>query len=172
MGESYQNTEPNDDLTPEEDHYSEHLASVNEDNQVVATEDVCNAHGAILVKKGGRISSAVSERILKHKLFKPLEDQVKLDKQLDSTSLKVHTADLFDTYPDLRTIHKALRFDPVWQSIIQEYQLPPILWQKLTVMQHQIPQDYEKSVFCAWLSVLVGWDMKLREDEIESSTLR
>ncbi|MBU0682075.1 MAG: HD domain-containing protein [Proteobacteria bacterium] len=168
MGESYQNTEPKIDLPIEDDHYSEHLASVNEDNSVVATEDICNGHGAILVKKGGRISAAVSGRILKHKLLKPIEDQVKLERQLDSTNLSDHARALFAKYPDLGTIHEALNSDPFWQSIIKEYQLPAILWQKLTVMQHQIPQDYEKSIFCAWLSVVVGREMKLRDDEIES----
>lgn len=168
MGKSSHNMNPKENVTVEEDHYSEHLASVNEDNSVVATEDVCNAHGAILVKKGGQISTAVSKSILKHKLLKPLEDQIKLDKQLDSTSLRGHTDALFDKYPDLRTIHEALKIDPFWQSIIQEHQLPPILWQKLTVMQHQLPQDYEKSIFCAWLSVLIGRELKLRPDEVES----
>jgi HD-GYP domain-containing protein (c-di-GMP phosphodiesterase class II) len=168
VGESCQDTGQKADVPIEDDYYSEHLASVNEDNSVVATEDICNGHGAILVKKGARISGAVSGRILKHKLLKPIEDQVKLDKQLDATNLSDHAQALFAKYPDLRTIHEALKIDPFWQSIIKEYQLPPILWQKFTVMQHQMPQDYEKSIFCAWLSVLVGREMKLRDDEIES----
>ncbi len=168
VGESPEDRGVSNDLTLEEDHYSERLASVNEDNSVVATEDVCNAHGALLVKKGARISEAVSKRILKHKLFKPLEEQVKLDKELDATSLSKHSDELFKKYPDLNTLNKSLRFGPVWESIIREYQLPAVLWQKLTVMQHQLPQDYEKSIFCAWLAVLVGWDMKLTDDELKA----
>jgi HD-GYP domain-containing protein (c-di-GMP phosphodiesterase class II) len=163
-----QKFESNDGLALEEDHYSERLANLNEDNAVVATRDICNAHGATLVKKGARIDRATSERILKHRLFAPLEEQVALENTLEPGRLSEHAAALFDKYPDLRRLHDAAGLQPLWQPLTEQYQLPPVVWQKLTVLQHQMPQEYEKSIFCAWLSVMIGREMHLDDDRLES----
>ncbi len=156
------------DIALEQDHYSERLANVNEDHKVVATQDIHNAHGVLLVKQGACIDRAKSEQIIKHKLTKPLAEQVKIENQIDGSGLGQHANDLFDKYPDLRTFHDAVGLEPMWRLLTEQYPLPTVLWQKLTVLQHQMPQEYEKSIFCAWLSVMIGREMGLGEDKIES----
>lgn len=156
------------DIQLDEDHYSERLANLNDDNQVIATQDIHNAHGVLLVKEGARIDRAKSQQIIKHKLTKPLEEQVRIENQLDTNSLSQHADALFDKYPDLRTFHEAVELQSMWRLFTEQYQLPPVLWQKLTVLQHEMPHEYEKSIFCAWLSVMIGREMGLDEGRIES----
>ena len=54
------------------DHYAEHLAAVNRTNAVLSSDDIYNQNGALIVRKGTRISEDVAERILAHRLVKPL----------------------------------------------------------------------------------------------------
>lgn len=69
------------------DAYASHLAKVNEVQDVVAADDICNAQGQILVKKGSRIDPQMVDKITRFKLLKPLEHSVVIENELNSTTL-------------------------------------------------------------------------------------
>lgn len=69
------------------DAYARHLAQVNEVQDVVAADDICNAQGQVLVKKGSRIAPQMVDKITRFKLLKPLEHSVVIENELDSATL-------------------------------------------------------------------------------------
>lgn len=159
-----------DEVSPDfEDHYSTRLAAVNEDHDVVSSEDICNKHGTILVKNGVRIDKNMAERILRHKLVKPLDQSVSVANELDGGRLADATELLFNKYNDLHCVHDATNFDGLWRQLTERMPLPPVLKQKLTVLRHQMPSEYEKCLFTGWLSALVARDMFLPERQIVSA---
>jgi HD-GYP domain-containing protein (c-di-GMP phosphodiesterase class II) len=145
----------------EQNHYASHLAEVNKSQAVISTEDVYTANGVMLVKKGSRITESVAEKILRHKLIKPLEQQVNLEKSLNETSLRQEFAKLFIKYPDIGRIHTAHDFDGKLKNLVLESRLDAVLFQKLTVLKDQLPDVFEKSIFCAWWCGLIGHHMNL-----------
>jgi HD-GYP domain-containing protein (c-di-GMP phosphodiesterase class II) len=152
-----------------EDHYSTRLAAVNEDHDVVSSEDIVNKHGTVLVKSGMRIDRNMADLILRHKLVKPLDQSVSVANELDGNRLADATDLLFIKYTDLRCIHDATNFSGLWRQLTERTPLPPVLRQKLTVLRHQMPSEYEKCLFTAWLSALVARDMYLPDRQIVSA---
>src|SRR5690606_25441118 len=55
-------------------HYLDHVMTVAEDREVEATEDIYAENAMKLVAKGYAINAALRERLIRHKLVKPLED--------------------------------------------------------------------------------------------------
>lgn len=160
-------------VTSEEDgdFYASRLAGLNEDREVVSADDICNVHGVVLVRKGARIDSRVAGQILRHKLIKPLEEQVTITGQLNAGGVADSAGRLFGKYPDMSAMHEALDGDRLWRSLTLDADLPPILLQKLTVLEHEMPADYEKSIFSAWLSGLLARELGLEPERIQSAFL-
>lgn len=55
-------------------HYLDHVMTVAEERQVEATEDIYAENGMKLIAKGYAINRSMRERLIEHKLIKPLED--------------------------------------------------------------------------------------------------
>jgi HD-GYP domain-containing protein (c-di-GMP phosphodiesterase class II) len=145
----------------DQNYYASHLAEVNKSQAVVSTEDVFSANGVMLVKKGARITHTVAEKILRHKLLKPLEQQVNLESCLNEAALRQEFADLLAKYPDIGRIHVAFDFDAKLKTLVLESRLDAILFQKLSVLKDRLPDVFEKSIFCAWWCGLIAQHMNL-----------
>jgi len=59
-------------------HYLDHVVATTANHAVEVTEDIVNGNGVKLLAKGARIDPSVRERLLQHKLQKPLEDCVQV----------------------------------------------------------------------------------------------
>jgi HD-GYP domain-containing protein (c-di-GMP phosphodiesterase class II) len=144
---------------PENDYYAVRLAEVNERIEVVSTEDIVNTQGALVCRKGVRITSDVARRIVQHKLVKPLEDQVQIAKSVSGESLYTRCQSLLTKFPDLKQTDDALQFDAANKALFLECRLHPTLVQKLTVMEERSPHELEKALFCAWLTGLLAREL-------------
>ncbi|WP_210396431.1 HD-GYP domain-containing protein [Motiliproteus sediminis] len=143
------------------DEYARHLSKVNARNQVLAAEDIYTEQGALLIKKGTPLSEELAERVIRHKLTRPLEHSVDLSNQIDSGRLLKAFEQLFERYPDCLAINQAIALDLSLREQCREYARYPLLMQKLTVMAMRRPHDYQKGIFCAWLSLALARQMKL-----------
>jgi hypothetical protein len=157
--------------TESADFYAARLAGVNQDHEVVSTADIVNANGVILVRKGARIDASVAERILRHKLIKPLEEQVAVADGLDGAVLGQRFASLLTKYPDLGQLHGALGTDKLCQELAVRSHYHSLLWQKLTVLEHELPEEFEKGLFCAGLAALIARELKLAQQDIAAAFL-
>ncbi|MCW8889128.1 MAG: hypothetical protein OQL20_00535 [Sedimenticola sp.] len=162
--------DPSDGLAEaKQDHYAEYLAKVNETNDVQATEDICNSRGVLLVKAGARIDQGVAERILQHKLIKPLEDQVALKDQIDGDKLAGHFALLARRFSDIARINRSLNFEAEFKTLIHFPAVSSCLCQKITVLMERLPEHFEAGLFGGWLGALVAREMRLGKDQIRAA---
>lgn len=153
------------------DFYAARLAGVNQDHVVVSTADIVNANGVILVKKGARIDAGVAERILRHKLIKPLEEQVSVADGLDGKRLAERFTQLHGKYPDLQQLHAQLGSADLCRDLAARSDFNALVWQKLTVLEHQLPAEFEKGLFCAGIAALLARELKLNRQDIEAAFL-
>jgi len=160
-----------EDISGQPDQYVNHLAEVNKTNDVVSTDDIYNKHGILLVRKGARIGSDMAQRILQHKLMKPLEEQVQLDRTLNATTVLAAFARFCETYPDIQKIHSELDFDKRFKNLVQRIEFANVIAQKLTVLQDRLPQKFENAVLCGWLATLIATEMNLTGDLIQTVLL-
>ena len=137
-----------DNSDAQANHYASHLAEVNQKQEVVATEDIRSQNGMTLIKKGMRINAEAAQRLLQHKLLKPIEAQVKLEHTFNSDSLLAHFDTLFEKYADLDLIRQAHAQQFDLAGLLSHMQLNSILYQKLTVLAERLPEVFDKALFC------------------------
>ncbi|MCB2183115.1 MAG: HD domain-containing protein [Desulfobulbaceae bacterium] len=158
-----------EDVARKQNHYVSHLADVNKETDVVSTEDIYNSNGVLVVPKGVRINKSIANKVLRHKLENPLEEQVQLGNSIDRKTIQSDLKKLFASYSDLQQIHDNNNFEHLLSKIILGSRLHPILIQKLTILQKQLPQEYEKSLFCGWLAALLAHEMELDEEAVSAA---
>ena len=147
-------------------HYVTHLSEVNQRNEVCSTEDIFNDRGVLLLRKGAAINHSAAERIIQHKLCKPLEEQITVTNGIERDRLMQYFDHFIAKYPDVQQIHEKLNFKADLRTLITHWDYPSILTQKLTVMAEQMEVEFEKGLFSAWLSALIGREMGLKKDLI------
>jgi len=148
--------------------YTYHLAAVNSKHEVVSKEDIQDHNGKLIAPKGARIDYYFSERIAQRKLLKPLDQLIELSEKLDASTLKYHFEQLFEKYFDLRQIHGRHNFAETLRHLIDEIPHNAMLNQQLTVLHIRLPEVYERSLFCAWMSALVAQNCDLSDQQIKS----
>ncbi|AZZ93931.1 HD domain-containing protein [Hahella sp. KA22] len=156
-----------DPTTP--DHYTNHLAEVNETNAVIATEDIYNKDGMLLVKKGLAIKPEVARRLLNHKLVKPLEVSVNVDDALFGQEIHRDIHQMFDRFEGLLEIHSSMRLEASLIEVCEKYGGYDLLVQKVTVLSKRLPKEYQKGLFCAWLSFAMATRLNLSNEEREAA---
>lgn len=122
-------------LNPQElvnPHYLDHVVATGKTHKVEASEDIVAGNGMKLLAKGALIDAEVKDRLLQHKLRKPLEDCIQVAGGV-TERLGVAADALMQRYPFLpalcaeksseppsRTIAK-LKFTPPMQSLLTVY---------------------------------------------------
>jgi len=150
--------------------YSHHLSGVtNKGNQAYTTSDIHNDNGVLLARKGITIDQGVQKRLAQHKLLYPLDTHVGLEHQADAKTMTREFRRLLDKFPDLNVVNDELRFGPEFERLLNLERLHPLLTQKLTVLEAQMPSEFEKSVFSAWMAALIAREMGLCMDEVRDT---
>lgn len=73
--------------------------SVAETHTVEASEDIVTGNGVKLIARGGRIDAATRERLLQHKLRKPLEESLRVEGGVTSAGIAATAEELLDRLP-------------------------------------------------------------------------
>jgi len=144
--------------------YIEHLAETNNENAVVAQEDVVNDRGVLLLKKGHRVSEQSTVTLLKHKLSKPIEDTVSLENQLTPDEIYSQFTEILSDYEDLKSINDTLDFDKKFKFLLS-LPRPVALYQKLSVLGHQLPEVLRKAIASSWLASLIAQELGLSKQD-------
>lgn len=85
-------------------HYLDHVIHVSESRAVAATEDIVSRNGIKLLAKGAPIDARVRDRLLLHKLQKPLEDCIQVTEGVMPESFGPLGEALFEQYPLLKAL--------------------------------------------------------------------
>ena len=147
------------------DTYARHLAAVNETHTVIATEDIRNASGVLVAKKGINLEKNITDKILQHRLLKPLQDCVKIDQAMDGERLYIYLLDWLKPHHDLSTIHQQLKMDRALKALCNHYQKFTTLHQLMTVLLTQLPEVFQRGCFAAWLATAIAQQRKLSVED-------
>lgn len=162
MTQSFDSHESNYDPL-QADAYAEHLAEVNQSKQVVASADILNSQGILLVKKGQLLSAEKVERIVQFKLLRPLESSIDIADALTPNKLAGLIEESVQK-DDANTLYAATVGPEIREFCTAFFQYP-LLAQKLTVLWLQMPQEFHKSITVAWTGLVTAQRMHLTKDE-------
>lgn len=159
--------DPERDITYSPDNidaYAEHLGEVNTVKEVIANTDIVNQQGIVLLKKGQRITRTLVERIVQHKLLRPIEDSIAISDTLDAARLQ-QAIETRLVAPAERKLHQEYHLREELARACAFFCSFPMLVQKLTVLSVQMPQEFDKALIVAWGSLIVSQYMKLPAEE-------
>ncbi|MET0519416.1 MAG: HD domain-containing phosphohydrolase [Burkholderiaceae bacterium] len=108
-------------------HFLDHVVDAAEQQELQASEDIVAGNGMKLLAKGARISAALRERLLQHKLGKPLEESVQVVGGLGAQDLAPVADGLLQQHGLLRVLCAHEQAQPVAQSLARLNLSPPLL---------------------------------------------
>ena len=148
------------------DAYLLHLAGLNEFCDVFFTEDIYNNQNELLATSGQRITSALAHRIIRFKLSKPLDESICITSELDAIRLENDFMNVMRQDEILLAINEYFDFSGLLKLFCQNVTAVPLFRKKLTVMMYAMPDIYQRSLYCAWLTLLIAKEMRLSREDI------
>lgn len=139
-------------------HYLDHLVHTAEQQELQASEDIIAGNGMKLLAKGARVSAALRDRLLEHKLTKPLEECVVAVGGIGAAELGPVALELLERHELLRVLCASPgdgRAQPIEQSLPRLALTPAVLSMFNIYAQHQ-PGRLHHAVGVAMLAMALG----------------
>lgn len=140
------------------EHYLDHVVALSESSEIQASEDIVSGSGLKLVAKGTKIDARVRERLLEHKLSKPLETMMRVVESIGTRRIDRVAAALLERHPLLSSIcgEASAR---LLSSTLNHLILSPQVDSLLSVYAAQAPGKLEHAVGTALLSAALVEDL-------------
>lgn len=136
----------------DEPHYAASVTAMSDHTEVCATEDILAANGAKLVAQGTRISSELRDKLVRHKLLRPIDASLSVRESVTPDSLARDANKLLADNASLKHLTNR-SLDPLaMQHGLARLVLPPQMAFKLTVAREERPALYAHLLTVALLA--------------------
>ncbi|MBT9458433.1 MAG: HD domain-containing protein [Burkholderiaceae bacterium] len=149
-------------------HYLDHVVTASASHEVEVTQDIVTRNGMKLLAKGSRVDAEVRDRLLQHKLSRPLEDCVAVAGGISGEQIRDAAQALLDRHPLLAALGSDARAQSVALSL-GGLKLAPPMQSLLTVYAEHQPDRLAHCVGVALLAMSLG--RRLRPGDIDSHRL-
>lgn len=165
------------EVTGSVDYYVRRLAVAQRKFTITARTDIKDANGIRLVSAGQAIDDQIADKVINHQLAFgeplpiPIGQLVEFAHCIDGQLLFHRTYALFGKHADLMAIHKTVSNDDELKRLTVSAQYPDYIWQKLTILEQQLPDRFDEALFCAWFSALIARQLKLGDEVVQQAYL-
>lgn len=155
-------------MLPNPDHvYARHLTELGEQTEVLASEDIRTESGMTLLAKGQRIDREKLDRLVKHKLLRPIDSQVSVSNAVGAEQLLEEARRIMDVDPGFGTFMRAFRPKACMNWCLGQIIIPPVMRTKLTVAYNREPSLFTHSVRVTIAAVILADTVGLSSDEVK-----
>jgi HD-GYP domain-containing protein (c-di-GMP phosphodiesterase class II) len=137
-------------------HYLDHMVATTAQHAVEVTEDIVTGNGIKLLAKGARIDPAVRERLLQHKLQKPLEECVQVVGGVSPERFGPIADELLAEYPLLASLCQTVGAALPIPASLMRLKLSGPVQSLLTVYAQYQPDRLRHGVGVAMLAMGLG----------------
>ncbi|WP_438463394.1 hypothetical protein [Marinomonas sp. PE14-40] len=130
--------------------YAVQLESIEPSNSALASKDILNKEGAVLVKADTELTSARLARIRQHVLEQPLEFSIKMQNSLARNEIFQQTLNVINENDLLKELHLKLHNEEDLTDMCGFFTQYPTLVQLITVYAQLYPGKMKKSLTLAW----------------------
>ena len=148
------------------DQYFVHLCAVSMQEQLVlASADVHNQFGVLLLRKGTPLGSHALQRLSGHRLNRPVDElfTVRFAPEPEALAREILSAALAE--PDLAAITRSQPIADRLAVLCATSGIPRPLLQKLTVLRRVLPRVHHRALFTAWLATALATNRTLPDAE-------
>ncbi|QSA97545.1 HD-GYP domain-containing protein [Methylococcus sp. EFPC2] len=153
---------------PNERYYLRHLSEMSREREIQVHEDIRNSNGLALLGKGERINAEKIDRILQHKLLKPIDHSILIADAVNSSVLVQGARRVMDSSSPLSEVLRRVVGAAKLASHLGRLPLEPMVANKLTTMQAQLPDIFEHSLESACLAIALGKLCGASESELDA----
>ncbi len=151
----------------QDDHYLRAVTELGDTRKIVASRDIYSQNGVKLVESGIHITSALYERLVKHKMLATLDTVLSIENMLDSKAILQDVLDLIQTNDKLKRMADTFGNDyNFYRRIILDIQLPAPLAFKLTVAREKYRRIYQRSLLLLIISIYLARCNKMDSQEV------
>lgn len=155
-----------EDAQPQdESHYVNHLRKASGTHKIKAHEDVYSETGLKLISKNVTISDELYDKLMQHKLLKPLDLSISVGGSLTPDTLQQDFDELLRSDPLMTAILEYSREEKKLTAILKNIKFPDSIAGKLTVMRTSDPDLYRHSLSTSLLAAYAGMACRFSEKE-------
>ena len=137
-------------------YFTQSVAQMGEQQEVVACRAIFNSQGAKVVDKGVVINLGLYERLMQHKLAAPLEDSIACANGVGGEALKTAAASIMEDVPFFGRLAPDAPARKRLLNVIETMPLPDAMAFQLTVARDVRPEIYlnliRTALVAAWLA--------------------
>ncbi len=139
--------------------------------EILASEDIYASNGMKLVSNGARLSGGFYDRLVAHKLLRPIEQSLSLADALDSVRLAALIHDQAGRVPSLSPVLGQPDLREQLFALFGDLNIPAALALKLSVMQEDRPKLFQHGLIAAMISTVLGIRAHLPREELQALAL-
>jgi HD-GYP domain-containing protein (c-di-GMP phosphodiesterase class II) len=148
-----------------ESHYVNHLRRASDKHEIKAHEDVYSETGLKLISKNVTISDELYDKLMQHKLLKPLDLSISVGGSLSPDTLQHDYDELLRSDPLMKGILEFSREQKKLTAILKNIKFPDSIAGKLTVMRTSDPDLYRHSLSTSLLATYAALACGFAEKE-------
>ncbi|HMW57405.1 MAG TPA: HD domain-containing phosphohydrolase [Accumulibacter sp.] len=139
--------------------------------EVVASEDIYARGGMKLIGRGTRLSGELYDRLVTHKLLKPIEHSLSISDALDARQLVSLMQDEARHLPSLAPLFAQPELLKQLGRDFSQLRIPGPLTVRLAVMQSDRPKLFQHVLISAVVGTALGISGKLPREELQALSL-
>lgn len=146
------------------------VTKVADRREVMACEDIYARGGIKLVARGTRLSGGFYERLIAHKLLKPIEQSIRVSDAPDAPRLLALAHEQASRVPSLQPLLGTGMLERL-NGLFAGVRIPDPLSVKLAIMQEDRPKLFQHSMVASVISVVLGIRGNLPPGELHALAL-
>ena len=147
------------------------LTALADKREVLAHEDIFAHGGMKLISRGTRLSGGFYDRLIAHKLLKPIEYSLGVADALDAPAIVALAHEKARLIPSLVPLLEQPELLGRLKDLLGGLSIPAPLALKLTVMQVEMPALFEHSLISSVIATVLGIRGQLPREEIQALAL-
>lgn len=147
-------------------HYLDKVMDLAEEMDVEATEDIFDARGMKLIAKGAKISRALQERLILHKLRKPLESSITVSGGVNANAVLTEAQRIIDSVEAIACVIKASQGQGGSSlDVLSHIELGSAMSMMLTIVERGGNSAFEHSVVVSLIGISLAKRLGMSESD-------
>lgn len=145
------------------DTYLFRMAAASHHYGIYAAEDILDFQGVLLVRQGTPISPDVAEALVGQQLFSPLDEVIGFTEVMSVDQLEFDFCKLMQNDTFLSSLNEHQNLIALINVHVKHCAPFQRLMQLISVMSIAMPDLYQRTLYCTWLSLIIAKEMHFSE---------
>lgn len=156
------------ELNQVNEHYLNKVMDLSQEKEVEASEDIYAANGMKLIAKGAKLSHEMQERLILHRLTKPLETSIAVNDGVGMKEVMAEAQRLADESKPLQALLGSAKGADAPLKILSRMNFNHSLMMLLSVANHASDGALGHYVVASLLSAGIARQLNLNEDKLQN----